>query len=61
MNTINQLHTRTDTFGEVINLSTFKTVWAHFASVAIYPFKLRLTGSLNISNIKIIPAYGCLR
>ena len=49
---------QTNTFIEVDNLWVFKTVWAHFASVVIYPTRQRCTGFLYI---QIIPLAGCSR
>ena len=40
-------------FREIVNSHTSKTFWAHFASVAVYPTRLRLTGYLNINGIQI--------
>ena len=52
---------RSDKFVEVINLWACKAIWAHFAFVAICPSRLRLTGSLDISDIQIITTYRCSR
>ena len=46
---------------QVINLHTSKTIVGHFVLLVAYPRRLRLTGYLNISNIQIIPAFGCSR
>ena len=35
---------RTDIFIEVVNLASAEAMWAHFASVAVHPSQLRITG-----------------
>ena len=35
---------RTDIFVEVVNLASAEAMWAHFASVAVHPSQLRITG-----------------
>ena len=39
---------------EVVNLYNSKAIWAHFASVAAYLTRLRLTAYLRISDIQIV-------
>ena len=34
----------TDVFVEVVNLASAEAMWAHFASVAVHPSQLRITG-----------------
>ena len=34
----------TDIFVEVVNLASAEAMWAHFASVAVHPSQLRITG-----------------
>ena len=36
--------TRTDIFVEVVNLALAEAMWAHFASIAVHPSQLRITG-----------------
>ena len=55
-NTILQGTARTDIFVEVVNLASAEAMWAHFATVAIHPSQLRITGyprALDMNVIKI--------
>ena len=45
---------RTDIFVEVINISTAKSVWAYFATCAVHPSQLRITGYPTARDISII-------
>ena len=49
----------TDIFVEITNLRTSQTLWAHFAQVAEYPSRLRVTGRLNSQNIRIMKVCCC--
>ena len=35
---------RTDIFVGVVNISTAKSIWAYFATCAVHPSQLRITG-----------------
>ena len=45
---------QTDIFVEIVNLQTSKTILAYFASVDLYPMRLKLPGFLDIKDIQII-------
>ena len=51
--------TRTDIFVEVVNLVSAEAMWAHFASVAVHPSQLRITGYLRAYNMHIIKLFCC--
>ena len=42
-------------FDKISNLHTSKTIWAHFAPVAIYPTRLRLKVRLTSITFKMYP------
>ena len=46
-------------FVQIVILHTTETLCAHFASVAIYPSRLRLGGYLNINYIQMLSSYKC--
>ena len=46
--------TRTDIFIEVVNLALAEAMWAHFASVAVHPSQLRITGYPHAFDMHII-------
>ena len=52
--TILQGTARTDIFVEVVNLALAEAMWAHFASVAIHPSQLRITGYPHAYDMHII-------
>ena len=45
---------RTDVFVEVVNLASAEAMWAHFASIAVHPLQLRITGYLHAFDMHII-------
>ena len=45
---------RTDIFVEVVNISTAKSIWAYFATCAVHPSQLRITGYPSARNMSII-------
>ena len=50
---------RTDIFVEVVNLASAKAMWAHFASVAVHPSQLRITGYPRAYDMHIIKLCCC--
>ena len=51
--------TRTDIFVEVVNLASAEAMWAHFASVAVHPSQLRITGYPCAFDMYIIKLCCC--
>ena len=51
--------TRTDIFVEVVNLASVEAMWAHFASVAVHPSQLRITGYPRTYDMHIIKLCCC--
>ena len=51
--------TRTDVLVEVVNLASAKAMWAHFASVAVHPSQLRITGYPHAFDMHIIKLCCC--
>ena len=45
---------RTDIFVEVVNISTAKSIWAYFATCAVHPSQLRITGYPSARDMSII-------
>ena len=50
---------RMDIFIEVVNLALAEAMWAHFASVAVHPSQLRITGYPHAYNMHIIKLCCC--
>ena len=50
---------RTDIFVEVVNLASAEAMWAHFASVAVHPLQLRITGYPRAYDMHIIKLCCC--
>ena len=50
---------RTDVFVEVVNLASAEAMWAHFASVAVHPSQLRITGYPRAMDMHIIKLCWC--
>ena len=50
---------RTDIFIEVVNLASVEAMWAHFASVAVHPLQLWITGYPRAYNMHIIKLCCC--
>ena len=50
---------RTDIFIEVVNLASAEAMWAHFASVAVHPSQLRITGYPCAYDMHIIKLCCC--
>ena len=50
---------RTDIFVEVVNLALAEAMWAHFASVAVHPSQLRITGYPRAYDMHIIKLCCC--
>ena len=50
---------RTDIFVEVVNLASAEAMWAHFASMAVHPSQLRITGYPRAYNMHIIKLCCC--
>ena len=50
---------RTDIFVEVVNLASAEAMWAHFATVAVHPSQLRITGYLRAFDMHIIKLCCC--
>ena len=50
---------RTDIFVEVVNLASAEAMWAHFASVAVHPSQLRITGYPRDYDMHIIKLCCC--
>ena len=49
----------TDIFVEIVNLASAEAMWAHFASVAVHPSQLRITGSMHAYDMHIIKLCCC--
>ena len=49
----------TDIFVDVVNLALAEAMWAHFASVAVHPSQLRITGYLHAYDMHIIKLCCC--
>ena len=58
-NTILRGTARTDIFVEVVNLASAEATWAHFATVAVRPSQLRITGYPTAYNMNIIKLCCC--
>ena len=58
-NTILRGTARTDIFVEVVNLASAEAMWAHFATVAVHPSQLRITGYPTAYNMNIIKLCCC--
>ena len=50
---------RTDIFVEVVNLASAEAMWAHFASMAVHPSQLRITGYPHTYDMHIIKLCCC--
>ena len=50
---------RTDIFVEVVNLALVEAMWVHFASVAVHPLQLRITGYPHTYDMHIIKLCCC--
>ena len=48
-----------DIFVEVVNLASAEAMWAHFASVAVHPSQLRITGYPHAYDMHIIKLCCC--
>ena len=51
--------TCTDVFVQVVNLASAEAMWAHFASVAVHPSQLRITGYPRAFDMHIIKLCCC--
>ena len=51
--------TCTDVFVEVVNLASAEAMWAHFASIAVHPLQLQVTGYLCAFDMHIIKLCCC--
>ena len=51
--------THMDVFVEVVNLALAEAMWAHFASVAVHPSQLQITGYRHAFNMHIIKLCCC--
>ena len=51
--------THRDIFKEVVNLASAEAIWAHFASVAVHPSQLRITGYPRTYDMHIIKLCCC--
>ena len=51
--------TRTDIFVEIVNLASAEAMWAHFASVAVHPSQLWITGYPRAFDMHIIKLCCC--
>ena len=49
----------TDIFVEVVNLALAEAMWAYFASIAVHPSQLRITGYPRAYDMHIIKLYCC--
>ena len=58
-NTILQGTARTDIFVEVVNLASAEAMWAHFATVAVHPSQLRITGYPRALDMDVIKLCCC--
>ena len=45
---------RTDIFVEIVNLSSGQSMWAYFATCAVHPSQLRITGYPNARDMSIV-------
>ena len=52
-------HRAPDIFVEVVNLASAEAMWAHFASVAVHPSQLRITGYPRAYDMHIIKLCCC--
>ena len=59
LSTILQGTMHTDIFIEVVNLASVEAMWAHFASMAVHPSQLRITGYPCAYNMHIIKLCCC--
>ena len=50
---------RTDIFVEIVNLASAEAMWVHFASVAVHPSQLRITGYPRAYDMHIIKLCCC--
>ena len=50
---------RTDIFVEVVNLASAEAMWAHFATVAVHPSQLQITGYPHSFDMNIIKLCCC--
>ena len=50
---------RKDIFVEIVNLASAEAMWAHFASVAVHPSQLRITGYPRAYDMHIIKLCCC--
>ena len=57
--TILQGTLRMDIFVEVVNLASAEAMWAHFASMAVHPLQLRITGYPQAFDMHIIKLCCC--
>ena len=48
-----------DVFMEVVNLASVEAMWAHFATIAVHPSQLRITGYLHAFDMHIIKLCSC--
>ena len=51
--------TQTDVFVEVVNLASAEAMWAHFATIAVHPSQLQITGYLHTFDMYIIKLCCC--
>ena len=58
-NTILRDTVLTDIFIEVVNLDSAEAMWAHFATVAVHPTQLRITGYPRAYDMNIIKLCCC--
>ena len=58
-NTILRGTARTDIFVEVVNLASVEAMWAHFATVAMHPSQLRITGYPRALDMNVIKLCCC--
>ena len=58
-NTILRGTARTDIFVEVVNLASAEAMWAHFATVAVHPSQLRITGYQRALDMNVIKLCCC--
>ena len=50
---------RTDIFVEIVNLASAEAMWVHFASVAVHPSQLQITGYPHAYDMHIIKLCCC--
>ena len=43
-----------DIFVEIVNLASAEAMWAHFATIAVHPSQLQITGYLRAYDMNII-------